>query len=118
MRSHGLRLPAADGTTPSAAGLARPPDGYGPPVLYLAWEESQSVEADAVGPWEAVLVLRPGLLVIDSEVGRSPVYHALKDLLPPETPLVVAPVDGLPKLSRMPAGSTRWLRRHGRPAGG
>ena len=82
-------------------------------MLYLAWEESQSVDAAIVGPWEAVLVLRPGLVLIDSQVGRSPVYHAVKDALPAGSALAVAPLDGPPKTKGVAPGLAAWLRTHG-----
>ncbi|QXC60005.1 hypothetical protein KSP35_16750 [Aquihabitans sp. G128] len=79
-------------------------------MLYVAWEGSGSVAAPVGGPWSDVAVLQPGLLLVDSEAGRSAVYHGLKDLLPPETPLLVGPLADDPKFSRMAPGTTAWLR--------
>ena len=79
-------------------------------MLYVGWEDTGEVSAEAEGPWIELVVLRPGLLLIDSEATRSEVYHGLKGHLPPETPLLVAPVDGTPKFSQMAAGTTAWLR--------
>jgi hypothetical protein len=81
-------------------------------VLYVAWEDSGAVEATAEGPWEDVVVLRPGLLLLDSQATRSVVYHALKHHLPGGTALLVAPLSAAPKMKGMAEGSTAWL--HGR----
>lgn len=82
-------------------------------MLYLAWEETGSVDATAEGPWEDAVALRPGLLLLDSEATRSVVYHALKHHLPAGTALLVAPLADAPKMKGMAAGSTTWLRTRG-----
>ena len=79
-------------------------------MLFVGWEGSSSIEAGAEGPWSDLVVLHPGLLLIDSDATRSEVYHALKHHLPPETPLLVAPLADDPKFSRMTPGTTAWLR--------
>ncbi|HEX7133777.1 MAG TPA: hypothetical protein VF228_14465 [Iamia sp.] len=80
-------------------------------MLYLAYEETGSVGADAEGPWEDAIVLRPGLLLLDAPATRSEVYHALKHHLPADTALLVAPLADAPKMKGMAEGSTTWLRR-------
>lgn len=86
-------------------------------MLYVAWDESATVDASTEGPWADLVVLRPGLLVVDTEASRSELYHGLKGLLPPGTPLMVAPLADEPKLSRLAEGSTTWIRARRRPAG-
>jgi hypothetical protein len=79
-------------------------------VLYLAWEETGALDATVVGPWDDAILLRPGLLLLDSPATRSEVYHALKHELPPETALLVAPLADAPKMKGMAEGTTTWLR--------
>jgi hypothetical protein len=81
-------------------------------VLYVAWEETGEVDATVEGPWEDAIVLRPGLLLLDSAADRSAVYHALKHHLPEGTPLLVAPLADTPKMKGMSEGAHTWL--HGR----
>jgi len=79
-------------------------------VLYLGWDESQSIDAGAEGPWAELTVLRPGLVLIDSPATRSEVYHGFKHHLPPETGVLVAPLADAPKWSRLAPGTGTWLR--------
>ena len=79
-------------------------------MLYVAWEETGEVAADVEGPWTDAVVLRPGLLLLDSEAPRSEVYHALKHHLPEGSALLVAPLAAAPKMKGMAPGSTAWLR--------
>jgi hypothetical protein len=81
-------------------------------MLYLAYvgHDLDVEESGLEGPWTEVRPLAPGLLFVDSEHSRSPVYHALKDHLPPRTPLLVAELDEVPKLSRMAPGALAWAR--------
>jgi hypothetical protein len=78
--------------------------------LYLAWLEDEAVDASAEGPWTDVFVLRPGLLLVRSAEGRSPVYHALKHLSRPGAALLLAPLADEPKAKGMADGWTTWLR--------
>lgn len=79
-------------------------------MLYLAYEETGELDATVAGPWTEAFVLRPGLLLLDSEATRSEVYHALKHHLPADTALLVAPLADAPKVKGMAPGSTTWLR--------
>ncbi len=79
-------------------------------MLYLAYEADGTIAEGAPGPWDDLVVLRPGVLLIDSEASRSRVYHGLKRLLPPDTPLLVAPLADAPKMAHMAPGTTAWLR--------
>lgn len=88
------------------------------PALYLAYEATGEVAEGAPGPWDDLVVLRPGLLLVDSDAGRSRVYHALKRLLPAETPLLVAPLADAPKMAHMAPGTTAWVRAREASVGG
>jgi hypothetical protein len=79
-------------------------------MLFVAWHGSEPIGDGAEGPWSDLVQLHPGLLLIDSDATRSAVYHAVKHHLPPETPLLVAPLADDPKFSRMAPGTTAWLR--------
>lgn len=103
-------LVVADGRLP----LLADGRGQGRPVLYVAWEETGAVDATVEGPWEDAVLLRPGLLLLDSAATRSVVYHALKHHLPEDTSLLVAPLADAPKMKGMSPGATTWLRHRGR----
>jgi hypothetical protein len=79
-------------------------------VLFLGYLDGHELPPDADGPWREVVSLRPGLVLVDSDASRSVVYHALKDELPPDTPLLVAELHEVPKFKGMAAGSLRWAR--------
>jgi hypothetical protein len=61
--------------------------------------------------------LDPGLLLVDSELGLSPLYHRIKWALPPGSSLIVAPLAGAPKFRRMAPGALAWLRARAGAAG-
>jgi hypothetical protein len=78
--------------------------------LFLVWHE----EAASIDP-ELLLALdrfelRPGLMLVDSELELSPLYHRIKWALPAGTPLLVAPLDGTPKFKLMEEGALAWVR--------
>ncbi|QYG91092.1 hypothetical protein HC251_00675 [Iamia sp. SCSIO 61187] len=79
-------------------------------MLYLAWEETGELDGPVEGPWEEVVRLRPGLLLLDSPATRSVVYHAVKHQLPEGTALLVAPLADAPKMKGMAEGTAAWLR--------
>jgi hypothetical protein len=54
--------------------------------------------------------LRPGLVLVDSGLGLSPLYHRIKWALPPGTALLVAPLAGPPKFKGMPQRALDWIR--------
>lgn len=81
-------------------------------MLYLADVGGHDLATDTPGPWRELRILRPGLLFVASDQPRSPVYHALKDALPPNTPLLVATLDEVPKFKGMAPGALAWARRH------
>jgi hypothetical protein len=79
-------------------------------VLYLAYLDGHDLPAEVGGPWREVYPLRPGLVFVDSEQHRSAVYHALKDQLPPDTPLLVTELAEVPKFKGMAPGALAWAR--------
>jgi hypothetical protein len=79
-------------------------------MVYLGYLDGHELGSDPRGPWREILVLRPGLVFVDSEQHRSAVYHALKDHLPADTPLLVVELTELPKFKGMAAGSLAWVR--------
>lgn len=79
-------------------------------MLYLAWVAGSDMFPGAEGPWSETFTLRPGLFLVDSEQSRSAVYHALKDHLPRDTPLLVAALDEVPKFKGMAPGAVAWAR--------
>ena len=82
-------------------------------MLHLAYEATGTLDATIEGPWTDMVVLRPGLLLLESDATRSEVYHALKHQLPQGTALLVAPLADAPKMKGMDEGTTAWLRRYG-----
>jgi hypothetical protein len=81
-------------------------------VLYLAHLDGHDLARHTEGPWRELYPLRPGLLFVDSPERRSVVYHALKDHLPPGSPLLVAELREVPKFKGMAPGALRWARAH------
>jgi hypothetical protein len=79
-------------------------------VLFLGYLDGHELAADTEGPWRELRALRPGLVLVDSDQTRSVVYHALKDHLPRDTPLLVAALDEVPKFKGMAPGSLAWAR--------
>jgi hypothetical protein len=83
-------------------------------VLYLAHTDGHDLldtaGAAPDGPWLGMCRLRAGLVLIDSDQRRSVVYHAVKDLLPADTPLLVAATPEIPKFKGMDAGALAWAR--------
>jgi hypothetical protein len=78
--------------------------------LFLVWhEEETAVELTTRRALE-YFELRPGLLLVDSEMTLSWLYHRLKWALAPGTGLVVAPLDSAPKSRRIAKGAAKWLR--------
>ena len=79
-------------------------------MLYLAYLDGHELPPDAQGPWRELFPLQPGLVFVDSEQHRSAVYHALKDHLPIDTPLLVAELSEVPKFKGMAPGALAWTR--------
>ena len=81
-------------------------------MLYLAFTDGTEVRDDEPGPWEDLFSLRPGLTLIVSPHSRSRVYHGLKDLMPSDAALLVAPLADVPKFKNMAPGALAWARQH------
>ena len=79
-------------------------------ALFLVWhEEGRTIEPElrlALDRFE----LRDGLMLVDSPLALSPLYHRIKWAMPAGSALLVAPLDGAPKLKGMEAGALNWLR--------
>ena len=79
-------------------------------ALFLVWHD----EERAIGPEQLLALerfeLRPGLILVESDLGLSPLYHRIKWELPPGTPLVVAPLSAAPKFKLMETGAVAWVK--------
>lgn len=78
-------------------------------AVFLAWTSAPLPEA-LTGPWTEYRRLADDLALVESTHGLSRVYHEIKWSLPERTALIVTPVSERPKLSRLPEGTTTWLR--------
>ena len=86
-------------------------------ALFLVWHDEESaIEPDLLLALDR-FELRPGLILVDSALALSPLYHKIKWALPAGAPLLVAPLADPPKFKRMEKGALKWLRAR-RPAGG
>jgi hypothetical protein len=79
-------------------------------MIYLAELGGVGLDPQAEGPWREIRPLRPGLVFVDSDQHRSAVYHALKDHLPHDTPLLVTELGEVPKFKGMAPGALAWAR--------
>jgi hypothetical protein len=79
-------------------------------MIYLAELGGTDLDPAIEGPWRELFPLRPGLMFVDSDLHRSAVYHALKDHLPPGSPLLVVELDAVPKFKGMAPGALAWAR--------
>ena len=79
--------------------------------LFLVWHDPER----AIDPELRLALdrfeLRPGLMLVDSDLTRSQLYHRIKWALPAGTPLLVAPVKEAPKFKGMAAGALSWVRQ-------
>lgn len=78
-------------------------------MIFLAFAAAD-IPDDVPGPWTEVVRLRADLAFVDSEQSRSRVYHALKDELPDDTPLLVSELHEVPKFKGMAPGTLTWAR--------
>ncbi|HEX8126990.1 MAG TPA: hypothetical protein VF548_15550 [Allosphingosinicella sp.] len=79
-------------------------------ALFLVWHDEESVIAPELRLALDLFELRPGLVLVDSEVQLSLLYHRIKWALPPGGALLVAPLGSAPKFKRMEKGALKWLR--------
>lgn len=79
-------------------------------ALYLVWHAPDARIDEETELALDRFALRPGLLLIDSGLTRSKLYHKVKWALPKDTPLLVAPLEGAPKFKGMAEGALNWVR--------
>lgn len=79
-------------------------------ALYLVWHEADR----EIGPELLHALdnfeLQPGLLLIDSDLTRSKLYHRVKWALPKGSALLCAPLEDIPKFKGMESGALNWVR--------
>jgi hypothetical protein len=79
-------------------------------ALFLVWHDpEQAIEPELLFALDRC-ELRPGLLLVDSDSGLSPLYHKIKWALPAGAPLLVAPLADAPKFKLMAEGAVKWVR--------
>ena len=84
-------------------------------TLFLVWHEAErKIEPEALFALD-YCELRPGLLLIDSALSTSRLYHQLKWSMPGGSALLVSRLDGLPKFKLMEAGALSWIRSRVQP---
>ncbi|MEQ9638783.1 MAG: hypothetical protein RIM84_02075 [Alphaproteobacteria bacterium] len=76
-------------------------------IAYVGLGAATEVKLDLPDPY---FELRHDLYLIDTTLTRSRLYHQIKHLLPPDTPLLVAPLADTPKFKGMGAGALNWVR--------
>jgi hypothetical protein len=83
-------------------------------TLFMLWFDPAAADCVRLSFVGDVHRLADGLWLARTGQTRSKFYHAMKRQLPPDTPLLVAPLDdsreGWPKFKGMDAGSLSWLR--------
>jgi hypothetical protein len=70
-------------------------------ALFLVWHDPEQAIAAELSFALDRFELRPGLLLVESESGLSPLYHQIKWALPAGTALIVAPLADAPKFKLM-----------------
>ena len=79
-------------------------------ALFLVWHDEESAIAPDLSLALDRFELRPGLVLVHSDLDLSPLYHALKWALAPGSALLVAPLADLPKFKLMAKGARKWIR--------
>ena len=79
--------------------------------LFLVWHDPDRTIGEELRIALDRFELAPGLMLIDSPLSRSRLYHRVKWALPPGTALLVAPLAEAPKFKGMNAGALAWTRR-------
>ena len=79
-------------------------------ALYLVWHEPEHEIAPELRTALDRFELRPGLILVDSALTRSKLYHRIKWALPAGSALLVAPLAEAPKFKAMSEGALAWLR--------
>jgi hypothetical protein len=86
-------------------------------ALFLVWHDEESAIAPELTAALDAFELRPGLILVDSDVRLSTLYHRIKWALPPGAALLVAPLGSAPKFKRMESGALEWIRHRALEAG-
>jgi hypothetical protein len=76
-------------------------------ALFLVRHDEDSVIDDDLALALDRFELRPGLLLVESELSLSQLYHRIKWSLPAGSPLLVAPLGGPPKFKGMAEGALK-----------
>ncbi|MCA1749309.1 MAG: hypothetical protein ABR601_06920 [Parasphingopyxis sp.] len=82
-------------------------------TLYLVWHQPGAIIEQELRQALDRFELQPGLLLVDSELSRSKLYHQIKWALPKDTPLLVAPLEDAPKFKGMETGALNWVKSRG-----
>ncbi len=80
-------------------------------ALFLVWHDEDSAIAPDLLLALDRFELRRGLILVDSELSLSRLYHRIKWALPPGSPLLVAPLADAPKFKAIEEGALKWIRR-------
>lgn len=79
-------------------------------ALFLVWHEPGSaIDAELLHALDH-FPLQPGLMLVDTELTRSKLYHQVKWALPHGTALLTAPLEDAPKFKGMETGALNWIR--------
>lgn len=79
-------------------------------LVHLGNPDHASLVLASPGPWQEVVEVAPGLLLLESDETVSRVYHEIKWLLPDDSSLLVAPLNRRPKARGLVPGAVTWLR--------
>ncbi|QLC24542.1 hypothetical protein HFP57_05555 [Parasphingopyxis algicola] len=79
-------------------------------AIFLVWHESGSeIDVELLHVLDH-FPLKPGLMLVDTELTRSKLYHQVKWALPKDTALLAAPLEDAPKFKGMESGALNWVR--------
>jgi len=78
-------------------------------LFLVRHDEDRTISEELLLPLDR-FELAPGLILVDSALGLSPLYHRIKWALPPGSALFVAPLAAAPKFKGMERGALSWLR--------
>ncbi len=79
-------------------------------TLYLAYFNLRAEDRPRLDLDAQFFPLQPDLYLIETGLTRSKLYHRIKWQLPPDTPLLVAPLADDPKFKGMAEGALKWVR--------
>ncbi|WP_421121614.1 hypothetical protein ACE2AJ_09585 [Aquihabitans daechungensis] len=79
-------------------------------AVYLAHTTADPATVMADGLADDCIELTAGLLLVDTSLARSRLYHRLKAIQQTSDPLLVAELTEPPKFKGMAPGALAWLR--------